>query len=613
MAPATKILVATSDADRSDRLVAAGNAGGFETLSGSNAEAVLRGAVGHNPDVIVIDAGMPGLEGFALHQRLSLTGLDLPPIVVVSSDGADLPQATPPRGVYVLSGPESEAEHVVEAVRLVLLADEINGQLPGGMKLLHGDLTRSPFATLIRALRGHVVTGTVSFTGAQISGFAVEDGVVVDAWRGPVRGAKAFNRLSELPSGGFSLAPGRVSDERTLGADLEDLLAASAEERRVFLDSLSKLPTLDARLDVHLTPEFFTQTFSTIERAVLAHAQEVSNLRELLDVVDAVDGDVARAVVSLRDRDLLHLTEPIGRVHVLTDSTADLLAPDARRLGVDVAPMEGPGPDDTADDGRGSRPLALHPVAPGDLPPAGAVSRDLFLDRFRRLAPTGDVLAVVCSSELSASYRHAVAAAADGHDQLLQDRRAAGSSAEPRVLVVDARQFSVPLGMMTAFATRMLAAGMGIETVARKLGDLGRRWRTLMLVPDVEATRRRSTGGGESDAASGTSDRWWLVALEGGAFRVDDSAQVSTAGTMLGDRLLQAVERDRPVFLSLMHASAPAELAALRTLLRARLRVAELWEHQMGPATTRLTGLGAVGAAILQPTADELEVLTERG
>lgn len=590
MASGATVLVATSDVERATALVAAAHAGGFDPLSATAVEAVLRVAVGSDPDVIVIDAGMPGLEGFALHERLSRTGLELPPIVVVAVDGVELPRAAPPHGVYVLSGPDTSTDGVIRAVGLVLLADDIGGELAGSMKLLHGDLVRSPFVDLVRALSRHRVTGTVTVHGAQISGFTVEAGQPVDAWRGVVRGVKAFCRLAGLSSGAFSLAPGRSSDERTIASDPEALLDLAARDRRDLRESLSRLPSLDALVDVNLTPEFFSQEFETIERKVLATAHDAATLRALLDAVDAVDGDVARTVAGLRDRNLLRVSEVTGRVHVVADTACDLPISEARRLGIEVVGISGDGARETSKE----------------------VSSTVLAEAFRRLAPTGDVLAVMASSSLSNGYRDAIDAASRIGGEPQRSRRV-GTAVEPRIVVVDSRQLSGPLAMTAVFATRMLAAGMGLEAAARRLADLGRRWRTVLLMPTIDALTPDQVRGGEIPATGAAPDLRWIVALEDGVFRIEESTQVATARAVLGDRLLGAVDRDRPVYLGLFHDSTPAEVAAVRTMLRARLRIAELWEFQMGPATVGLTGKGAVGASILQPDADELDLLTERG
>jgi DegV family protein with EDD domain len=608
--PAT-VLVATENADRGHRLAAAAHDGGFETLRGSTADSVLRAAVGSAPDVIVMDAAMTGLEGFALHEKLSFTGLDLPVIVLLFTDG-EPPRQAPPDGLHVLVGLDTEPARVMQAVRLVLLADEIEGQLAGGLKLLHGDLTRSSFEQLILALRRQVVTGTVSFRGAQIAGLAVEDGVLVDAWCGPVRGEKAFHRLAGRRTGSFSFAPGRVTEERTLDADPGELLEASRRQRQVFEEAVVQLPPLDSRLEVRLTPEFFELSFSAVERAVMARVQATSNLRELFDSLDADDSEIACAVRSLNERGVLCGVEPAGRVHVVTDSTSDLALPDARRLGIRIAPVSlvlgsevlkdgvDPAPDEVYRPRAADRiSFETRPVTPGE-----------FQDLFETLVPTGDVLAVLCSSELSATCDHARSAVAEGRDRLIELRRAAGSVAEPRVVVVDSGQCSGPLGMTAVFAGRMLASGMGIDAVARKIAAIGRRWRTLILVPDLE---RLGRGLRAAAGAGGGAGGWWLVSLEDGALRLADPVDPSSARAVLADRLLDTIDRDRPVFLTLAHASAPGEIAALRTLLRARLQVTELWELQMGAAVAVQTGPGAVGAAVFQPHADEMELLTERG
>ena len=590
MASGATILVATSDTERADALVAAAHAGGFDPLSAAAVETVLRAAVGSDPDVIVIDGRMPGLEGFALHERLSRTGLELPPIVVLAVDGAEVPRVAPPHGVYVLSGPDTSTDAVIGAVRLILLAEDIEGELAGSMKLLHGDLVRSPFVDLVRALRHHRMTGTVTVHGAQISGFTVQGGVPVDAWRGVVRGPKALCRLAGLPSGAFSLAPGRSSDERTIESDPEALLEIAARDRRDLRENLSKLPSLDAYVDVNLTSDFFSQVFEPIERKVLGTAHEASSLRALLDLVDALDGEVARTVVELRERNLLRVSERTGRVYVVTDASCDLPVSEARRLAIEVVGI-------TEDDAP-----AL----------ASGASSAAMAEAFRRLAETGDVLAVMTSSRLSDAYRDAVDAA-NRIGGVKRAMRSGGATIEPRVLVVDSRQLSGPLGMTAILATRLLATGIGLEAAARRVADLGRRWRTVLLLPSIDAVAPDQMPAETFRDSGAAPDRRWIVVLEEGLFRIEDSTDVASARAALVDRLLGTVDRGRPVFVGLFHDSAPAEIAAIRTMLRARLRIAEMWESQMGSATVGLTGKVAVGAAILQPDADELDILTERG
>jgi DegV family protein with EDD domain len=614
MASPSTILVGHREAEPLHLIEAAFHDAGYEVLRAQTPEAVLRSAVGTNPRLVVVEAAMPDVGGFELHARLGRTGLAVPPIMVLVAAGEPSPPGPVPRSVYVVTGEDTAPERLVTIARLVLLAREVDGEFAATLDVLHGDLTRTSFGDLIQALRQHVVTGTLRFSSISRSGIALQDGVVVDAWRGSVRGVKAFNRLAGLPKGGFSLTPGEVDVERSITEDPGSLVLAAVDDRVAFHEALSRLPSLDAKPEVNLTPEFFNQQFSPTERKVLARAQEAANLGQLLDLVETSDAEVAAAVVSLRDQDLLRLQEPAGRIHVVTDSTADLLAPDARRHGIEVAAVSIVFGTAVFKDGIDLTPeefqkrLKTSPDAPTTHP----ASQGEFLEMFRRLVPTGDVLAVLCASGVSKSHGNARAAVEAGQDELRELRRSAGASSEPRVVVVDSLQCSGSLGMMALFAKRMLDDGIGLDEAARRLETIGQRWHTLLMLHSLDNLGR---GLGVSGAGGGTgrqADTRWLVALDKGKLEVLESVDHQLAREALIDRVVAGLDPTRPVFASLVHASAPAELVWLRQLLRSRLDIVELGEHQMGPAVMCNTGLGTVGVAVLQPTDDELETLRPR-
>jgi fatty acid-binding protein DegV len=64
---------------------------------------------------------------------------------------------------------------------------------------------------------------------------------------------------------------------------------------------------------------------------------------------------------------------------------------------------------------------------------------------------------------------------------------------------------------------------------------------------------------------------------------------------------------------AVVHASAPAEAAQLRSLLEQRVNVAELVERQMGPAVTCHVGPGTVGVGLFATTEEELRLLQPNG
>ena len=69
------------------------------------------------------------------------------------------------------------------------------------------------------------------------------------------------------------------------------------------------------------------------------------------------------------------------------------------------------------------------------------------------------------------------------------------------------------------------------------------------------------------------------------------------------------VDPARPVVASVAHAKAPVWADRLRALLAQSFDVAELIVAEVGPVVGTHAGPGTVGAALFQPTADELPLL----
>jgi fatty acid-binding protein DegV len=59
------------------------------------------------------------------------------------------------------------------------------------------------------------------------------------------------------------------------------------------------------------------------------------------------------------------------------------------------------------------------------------------------------------------------------------------------------------------------------------------------------------------------------------------------------------------------HAAAQQAAVRLRSLLQQEFRVAEILENEIGPAVGLHVGAGCVGAAIFQPSPEELTLITE--
>lgn len=611
MPRATSILVAHGDETVRVELTQALHDAGYECIDASQGEEALRFVAGLNPRLVVLEADLPAIPALELFNRLQATGLELPPFLILASDPDAASQHRPAESVFFVPAAPLDPEDLVRRVRLFTLSGEIGGELDDRLEALYGDLSRSPLAPLLDLLRKHVITGCLRLKEANDAGLWLEEGDVVNAWWDGLSGRKAFNRVVDLRRGGFQLTLQAVEVERAIDIDLGTLMGQAVAERLALVDALEALPSMEATPRVQLVDGFFSIEFTAVEQRVISRAQEASTLRELLDRVPAPDIEVAHAVRSLMGRGILELTEPQNRVRVVTDSTSDLQPAEARRLGVTVLPVTILFGTEVFKDGVDLQPEEFQRKvrATRVLPTTNPVTRGEFLEAYRRVVPGADVLSIHPSTEISGTHANAQAALRDGADELRALRQQEQPGSDPRILTVSTGQSSGSLGMLVVLATRLLARGIPLEEAARRLAELGQRMRTVLLVRSLEFLER--SGDVRSGSSKAASDELWpILELVGGGLRpVDQAPRGPDAVTRLVDQLVTGVDPTKPVMVTLVHASAPALSGVLRAELERRTKLAELSERQMGPAVTCHVGPGAVGAGLLQPTDEELELL----
>lgn len=614
MSVSTTLLVAHPDRAVGHKIEAGLFEAGFEAICVQHPEEVLRNAVGSNPSLILISDTMPQLGGYELHRRLLATGLEIPTIIVFDVHDGRFPEEAPPEGVFVVPTERSDPEALVAGIRLLDFSRSIEGEFGLGLDRMHGDLGRVAFGGLIQGLRKHLMTGRVVFSASVQSGLLLREGVVVDTWRGNTRGLKAFNRLAGLPGGVFSFSLEEVDGEPFYEGDIGELVLEAVEERVELADLLDELPPLDSVPGVEVTPDFFSLEFSRTEKQILAKAQEVGSFGDLVDSVDAGDLEVIRGVQRLIASGVLKFRKIAGKVHVITDSTADIMPAEAREQGITLAPVSVQMGSDVFKDGIDLDAESFYRRFEKlkELPMTHPVSEGEFRNLFRREIGTGDIVAVICSSKLSGSFKNAEKAVVSGWEEFAEVRRDEGRlKSEAVIKLVDSRQCSAPLGMMASFARRMAWAGLRAEEIARRLEEMKGRFSTVLMVRSISFLER-SQGIKVDHQGRGGRGRRWLLRLEEGQLRLIDTVEgIDPVAKLLG-RLIEGIDPGRPVLASLVQASAPADAAQLRDRLLARLNLRELGDHQLGPAVTSHTGPGTVGAGLFQPTEEELEILAPK-
>jgi DegV family protein with EDD domain len=610
MSRPASILVAHSSEEERVRLEAALYEAGYEVTVAEDGEQALRSTAGLNPTVVVAEAGLAGIPAVEIFSRLQATGLSVPPFLVLYHDPAQLPEQPANGALYFTSTEGLTPEQVVHQVRLLLLAGDVEGEFGESLEVMHGDLTRTSYSDILQALLKHVFTGRLSFKLTHEAGLWLRDGEVIDAWWGLARGRKAFNRLAALPSGAFSLSLEEPEVERVIDCDLPTLITDAVDERLGVDDCLAELPSLDFRPEVRVSQDFFKIKFSPVEQQTITHAQKAATFGELIDRVQAPDIEVLNAVNMLRERGVLILKEPVGRIHVFTDSTADILPAEARRMGISVLGVSIIFGSEVFKDGLDMMPDDFHRKLreAATLPATNPVTKGEFLEAYRRAISGGDILSIHCSARLSKSFNNAAAAVEEGMDELREVRRQAQVATEPTIITMDGGQASGPLGMLVLFAARLVRKGLKVRDAAARIQEMIPRVHTLLQVSSIDFLRR--TGEIKEKPAAHSKGVRPILAVDKGELKVVEQAPSSShAHRRMVELLADKVDPARPLFVSLVHSAAPAGAAELRLLLHQRFKITELMEHQIGPAVTCHTGPGAVGAGIFQPTDDELDLL----
>jgi len=612
VAQAPTILVADSSDDRRRRLGLALYEGGYEVINAVNGEEALRFTAGLNPTLVMVHRGLDNMEPEQLHQRLMATGLAVPPFLILAEGSQHISDDLPVESVYALDSDGIEPGRFLQQVRLLLLAREIGGDLADGIDVLYGDLTRVSLGDLVRVLQQYVISGHVSLTVGPDAGIWLADGDVIDAHWGSVTGRKAFNRVAGLRAGGFILTLETPTIEREIDSDLATLVSDAVDERFQLDELFRRLPSLNSGLEVKMGGDFFSVDFEPLERQILSSAQEVKNLAELIDALPATDLEVLTAAESLSDQGFLLYHEPEHRTHVVTDSICDLLPSLVRRNHITVVPLSvvfgkevyRDGVDIHADEFY--RKLRKSTDHPSTSPPG----KGEFLEAYRRLIPTGDIISIHVSKRQSLTADHAEKAAAEGAEEFARLREEAGVSGKPQIRVVDSWYNSVGLGMQVVFASRMVQRGVALDDIVKHLEDIRTRLDMLFVVDTLEYLRRGGRIGGAQAWIGSLLGIKPILGMKDGEVVPVDKVR---GGRRVHPRILelygQRIDANKPVFLALAHASAPKWAGRVRDLLTENFDIAEILEGEIGPVVGTHTGPGCVGTIMFQPTDEEYELL----
>ena len=606
------VLIADSDDERRRGLGLALYEGGFEVVNAVNAEEALRFTAGLDPTLVVIHPDLDGISPMDLYSRLAGTGLGLPPFLVLSDETTVVEDTIEGGEFYFLAPDEFEPARFLYQVRLLLLAREIGGEIGEALDELFGDLTRIAVGDLLRVLERDGITGHVQLNVGPGAGIWLSDGKVIQANWGSLEGRKAFNRIAGLHQGEFVFEMVPAAVVPAIDVDLGVLVSDAIEERLQLEDLFARLPSLNARVDIQMGNDFFAIDFTPLEREVLTQIQDARNLGDLINRVTMTDLETVQAINHLSTRRVLQIKEPSNRVHLVADSTCDLLPSFVRRRAIHIVPLSVVFGTTVYKDGVDLLPDEFYQMLEGGdiFPSTSPPGKGEFLQAYRRLVASGDVVSVHISAKQSMTFEHAAEAAQDGANEFAQLRLEADGLGVPDVRVVDSKSNSVGLGLLVVFASRMIERGLVVDEIVARLEDIRERMEFLFLVDTLEFLRK---GGriGQAQALIGTllGIKPILGMVDGEVVTVDKVRGGRRAQPRLMEILSERVNTSRPVFAAVAHASAPKWGGRLKDLLTDTFDIVEMLEGEIGPVVGAHTGPGAVGCIVFKPTEEEIELL----
>jgi len=610
--PRPAVLLVDPQAERRKELSRGLSSLGYEVIPAIDEQQGRRFAEELGPAVVVAPlgfmdprAGAPGPQG-----RVE-TGNGSPRTLLLlgerDEDGQDLPEE-----VSYLATAGLPVAELVRRVHVLLLGREVGVEADSQQASLVGDLELTPLLELLRALQRAEVSGRLLHAAGEVT---LIGGQVVAAAAGATRGLKAFCRLSHLDSGPVRVVPAAADDETALGRggggepeireDMKALIIRALEDR------VRDGPLPRSRLRLEIGADFFERSFTPRQKEVLAAIPAARTVGRLVDALPATDGEVLRTLGELVAMGVVEVEEPEAAVRVVTDSTSDLPEDLARAHGIHVVPVQVIFGEHVYHDGvdLGAREFYDRLEKGGVLPRTNPPSRGDFLEVYRKAAARQDIFSIHLSEKLSQTVANARAVVEEARPALAALRPAA--SGRPLAIeVADSGSISLGLGLQALFAARMAQRGLDLPAIRGRIEAMRDRMHVLFVVDTLDYLAR---GGriGKARALMGKAlgVKPILGVADGEVVGMDRVRGGRAAHPRLIELFAQRVDPQRPVVAAIGHSKAPIWADRLRALLEERFIAAELMVTEIGPVVGTHSGPGTVGAALFQPTAEELPLI----
>ena len=579
---------------------------GYEVVTAHTAAEGARFATGLCPSIIVAGQELEGFGDASILESLAKEGAASKPALLLLCEGEPSEEGIPEEVLQLEVGGLTGAG-ILRKVHTVLLSLELGLATDARAESLVGELGALPIFDLLPLLQRTVVTGRLLLGESEIS---LSEGGVVAARAGKVTGDKALARIGRSATGTFRLLRVPPGVERSIEQDLLGLMARAMEDQHRWEEARAKLPDLASRVVLKMGPAFFSTHFTPGQQKILETLQGRPSVWEVVDLVAALDGEVLEELLKLQQMDFVAFEEPEFPVRVVTDSTADLSPEVAARHGIQVVPLAVIFGDEILRDGIDLTPGSFYKMleARKDVHPrTNPPSKGEFRALYRSAAVRYELVSLHLSEKLSQTVANARAAFAESQDALDAER---GPGRPAVVEIVDSMQVSSGLGLLAVLAARMAQRGLGAREIGARLESMRERVHLLFVVNTLDYLARGGRIGKARAFMGGILGIKPILGVVGGEVAPIDRVRGGKAAQpRLIELIKERVDAERPVMITIAHATAPVWADRLVTLVKQTFPAAEIGMSEIGPVVGTHTGPGTVGAAVFQPNEDEINLL----
>ena len=274
-------------------------------------------------------------------------------------------------------------------------------------------------------------------------------------------------------------------------------------------------------------------------------------------------------------------------VHIVTDSTSDILPDEAARLGIDVVPLTVRFGDQTYRDGVDMSPSEFYarlPTTPVQ-PKTSQPTPQQFAEVYQRLVDAGEqVVSIHISEKLSGTLQSATLAARE--------------FGEGTVITVDSTTVSAGMAFLVRAALRDVAQGCDAATVEARVKERRGRVGVFVLLDTLTYLQRGGRIGRAQGMLGGILKIKPLLSVAGGEVHPEARLRSRQQGI---DRLVDLVRAAGHIDqLAAFHCGAPELLDLLAPPLRQMHPEIELATGQLGAVVGTYSGPGGIGIGYLR-------------